>query len=136
MNNLLKNKLTILLIEDDAKLSLIEELILTDEGYNVVKAATGERGLEIITDQQIDLVILDLMLPDTSGQTLLAKIRRLRPEIKVIIMTGHEDVDSYIETIQRGAIDYMIKPVAPAALISVLKKVLEIGKHEVKIETA
>ncbi len=51
-------------------------------------------------------------------------------------MTGHEDVDSYIETIQRGAIDYMIKPVAPAALISVLKKVLEIGKHEVKIEAA
>ncbi len=76
MNNLLKNRFTILLIEDDAKLSLIEELILTDEGYNVVKAATGEKGLEIITAQQIDLVILDLMLPDTSGQALLAKIRR------------------------------------------------------------
>lgn len=124
MNNLLKNRFTILLIEDDAKLSLIEEQILTDEGYNVVKAATGEQGLEIITAQQIDLVILDLMLPDTSGQALLTKMRRLRPEVKVIIMTGHEDVDSYIETIQRGAIDYMIKPVAPAALLTVLKKVL------------
>lgn len=124
MNNLLKNKFTILLIEDDAKLSMIEEHILTDEGYDVIKAATGEKGMDVITAQPVDLVILDLKLPDTTGQTLLPKIKRLRPEIKVVIMTGHEDVASYVETIQRGAIDYMIKPVAPAALITVLKKVL------------
>jgi len=119
-----QKKFTILLVEDDIDLSLIEKTILMEEGYNVVTAATGADALGLLEVYKIDLVVLDLNLPDINGEALLGKMKKIKPKIKVIIMTGQEDIDSYIHTLQLGAIDYLIKPVSPNGLTGVLKKIL------------
>lgn len=119
-----QNRFTILLVEDDIDLSLIEKTILMEEGYNVITAATGLKALGLLDDHKIDLVVLDINLPDINGKALLEKMKRIKPNIKVIIMSGQEDIDSYKHTLQLGAIDYLIKPVSPDGLTGVLKKVL------------
>ena len=119
-----QKKFTILLVEDDIDLSLIEKTILMEEGYNVVTAATGADALGLLEVYKTDLVVLDLNLPDINGEALLGKMKKIKPKIKVIIMTGQEDIDSYIHTLQLGAIDYLIKPVSPNGLTGVLKKIL------------
>src|SRR3989304_7007395 len=99
-----QKKFTILLVEDDIDLSLIEKTILMEEGYNVVTAATGADALGLLEVYKIDLVVLDLNLPDINGEALLGKMKKIKPKIKVIIITGQEDIDSYIHTLQLGAI--------------------------------
>jgi DNA-binding NtrC family response regulator len=112
------------MVDDDKNLLFIQGEILAEEGYDVLTAATGSEALMSLERQHVDLVILDLNLPDIGGDALLQKIKRLHPNVKVIIMTGHEDIDSYVETMRKGATDYLIKPLPPKSLINVLKKVL------------
>lgn len=118
------NNHTILIVDDNRELSFLHQEVLADKGYNVLTAATGAEALALIESRSIDLVILDLHLPDINGETLFGKVKRIKPDIKVIIMTGYEDVESYVKTSQLGAIDYLIKPVSPKGLINVLKKAL------------
>lgn len=104
---------TILIVDDDRELSMVLEHTLTNKGFNVITAGNGGDALEHLRNWAIDLVVLDLMLPDMEGEVVLRKMKQLRPRAKVIIMTGHEDVESYVHTAQMGAADYLIKPVSP-----------------------
>lgn len=115
---------TILIVDDNKDLLILHREVLEGKGYNIITASTGEEALILIESRSIDLTLLDLNLPDIKGDKLMGKIKRVKPEIKVIIMTGHEDVESYIRTSQLGAIDYLIKPVSPAGLVNVLRKAL------------
>ena len=84
---------TILHIEDEEAISRLVETLLTSYGYAVLEAKDGQEGWEIFTQKQntIDLVLLDLSLPNLSGQELLAQILVDAPETKVIIVTGYLD---------------------------------------------
>ena len=77
----------ILLIDDDPGLSEVVELLLTREGYAVARAGTVKAGLERIRKSRLDLVITDLRLPDGSGLDAIGAIRRLRPELPIIMIT-------------------------------------------------
>lgn len=122
--NASEKNFTILLVDDNKDLLLVQGEVLSDEGYNVVTAETGRDALELLECRPVDLVILDLKLPDTDGEVLMEKMKRMRPMVKIIIMTGNDDIDTYIQTLQKGAIDYLIKPFSPKGLVTVLKKVL------------
>ena len=117
-------KHTILLVDDNRDLLLVQGAILAEEGYNVITGATGAEAMELLEGSHVDLVILDLKLPDIDGEALMGKMKRIRPGAKFIIMTGCDDISKYIETLQNGAIDYLIKPFSPKGLVKVLKKVL------------
>lgn len=120
---------TILIVEDDSDLSLILQYALSKEGFNVFTAVNGTEALNLLEDWAIDLVVLDLNLaPDMDGKTVLRKMKQIRPRTKVIIMTGREDVESYIQTTQSGAIDYLIKPVSPKKLLCAIEKSLQLTK--------
>lgn len=118
---------TILLIEDDISLSIIETHILLQSGYHVLTASSGKEAFGLIEDWAIDLVILDINLPDMDGKTVLRRLKQIRPDIKVIITTGYEDADSYVQTIQDGVAEYLVKPVSPKRLIASVEKVLSEG---------
>lgn len=122
------NSHTILVVDDNIELSHILEYALTDNGFNVITAGNGADALEYLMNWAIDLVILDLKLPDMEGEVVLRKIKQLRPRTKVIIMTGYGDVESYVHTAQTGATDYLIKPASLKELLCVIEKSFQLTK--------
>src|SRR5256885_1648152 len=100
----------ILFVDDDPGLSEVVELLLTGEGYAVVCASSVKAGLERLRRTRIDLVITDLRLPDGTGLDAIAAIRRLRPELPIIMITSYSSIESAIGALRAGAVDYIIKP--------------------------
>ena len=97
---------TILIIEDDISIGNVLEETLTREGYAVLRAYSGTEALFVLSQEKIDLVLLDLMLPGLNGEEVLPKIKG----IPVIVVSAKVDVDSKVEVLLGGAVDYVTKP--------------------------
>ena len=122
-----------ILIVDDQKLirdSL--KVVLEKDSYEVHLAETGYKGLEIIGKGGIELVLLDIRLPDIDGIEVLKKIRAIDPDIIVIMMTGYATVETAVQAIKLGAVDYVNKPFKTRALTTIVKLALE--THKLKRE--
>lgn len=114
----------ILLVEDDAKLARFVELELTHEGYEVAKAEDGQTGASLALDQDVDLVLLDLMLPGLSGMEVLRRIRR-QSDVPVIVLTARDDVMDKVAGLDAGADDYVTKPFAIEELLARIRVALK-----------
>ena len=115
----------ILVIDDDRSIRETLELYLTEEGYEVVTAATGTEGLNRFVETSPDVVILDIRLPDVDGFTVLEDLREDEENVKVIMITAHHDMDSTISAMKGGAFDYIHKPVNVDELDMAIKKALK-----------
>lgn len=113
----------ILIIEDDFSLRTLLEKFLHKNGFDVVVTDQGRIGLEIMSSHPVDYVLLDLRLPDSNGIDILQQIKKLYPNIVVIMMTFYDDVRSAVSAIKSGARDYLTKPINPEELLSLLKPV-------------
>lgn len=114
----------ILIIDDDKlSLKLIRE-ILERSGYQISEAEDGESALKMIRSVHPSLVVSDFQLPGINGLEVLAEIRKLNSGLPVILLTGHGDVPLTIRSIQRGAFDYLEKPIDPAQLRNTVHKAL------------
>ncbi len=102
----------ILVIEDEAAIADFLRRGLEGEGHSVSTADDGEEGERLALDEQIDLVILDRMLPGRDGLQVLDGIRRAKPGLPVIVLTARGEVEDRIEGLDRGATDYVSKPFA------------------------
>lgn len=100
----------ILIIEDDDKIARIIQLELEYEGYEVSIAHTGREGMAFIESKKIDLVILDVMIPELNGMEVLRRIRQANNEIIVIMLTARSSVYDKVNGLDLGANDYMTKP--------------------------
>jgi two-component system response regulator ArlR len=98
----------ILIIEDEPKISRYLELELTHEGYTVQTAFDGETGLTAALSGNVDLVLLDLMLPGMSGIEVCRRIRR-QSDVPIIIVTAKDDVSDKVSGLDTGADDYITK---------------------------
>ena len=115
----------ILVVDDDRDmLSLLDDL-LSGEGYKVVKAKSGAEALAAIAKSRPDLVMIDVLLPDEDGLTLLAQIKREHPELEVIVMTAFGGSSSAIKAMRVGAYDYVTKPFETDDLLATLARVFE-----------
>jgi len=114
---------TLLFIEDDDAIRLALRLALEDEGYSVVEAANGATGLDAFQSNEIDLVLLDLRLPDLSGFDVC---RALRAEsiVPIIIITAQTDTHDMVAGLEAGADDYVTKPVVPKELAARIRALL------------
>lgn len=103
-----------ILVVDDSRLSrsLCVD-ILTEEGFEVEPVSTGLLALDKIRTQGFDLVILDLVLPDISGQEVMRRAMQMKASTDFIIMTGHASLDSAVSCLKSGASDYLTKPINP-----------------------
>jgi len=124
----------ILVIDDDRSIRETLELYLTEEGYEVVTAATGTEGLNRFVETSPDVVILDIRLPDVDGFTVLEDLREDEENVKVIMITAHHDMDSTINAMKGGAFDYIHKPVNVDELDMAIKKALKTREMEQKID--
>ncbi len=117
-------KSRILIVEDEEKLRRVIELQLTSEGYEVEKAASAEEAIS--TMDRADLIITDLRLPKMGGLELLALVRRQNSHAPVIVMTAYGTVETAVEAMKTGAVDFLLKPFSLDHLSAVVRKALEV----------
>ena len=110
------NMTQLLLIEDDARIRRVVEAGLGARGFSVAAAPDGRSGIELLRTLPVELVLLDLMLPDVDGLVLLEAIRGARPRLPVIALTARDDAGSKIDGFEGGADDYVTKPFSLAEL--------------------
>ncbi len=120
----------ILIIEDEPDAGEILSKILTEQGFTVEVATSGEEGLKQIQKDSIDLVLLDMVLPKMDGIEVLRQIKSLRPKTIVIMMTGYETVKSAVEAMRTGAYDYLTKPLAVDRMAQSIQQALQVRSIE------
>ena len=114
----------ILVVEDDLAILSGLSLNLRYEGYEVLQAQDGRTGLKKALDEQPDLVVLDVMLPEMNGYELVRELRRRRSEVPVVIVSAKGGESDKITGLDLGADDYLVKPFALQELLSRIKAVM------------
>ncbi len=112
---------TILIVEDDHGLQKYLKELLLDNGYSVSGASDGVTALNLLKKAQPDLVILDLGLPNMSGETVCLEIRKNYPTLPVIILTAKDTISDIVQGLSLGADDYMTKPFVADELLARIK---------------
>ncbi|MFQ5911755.1 MAG: sigma-54-dependent transcriptional regulator [Nitrospinota bacterium] len=115
----------ILVIDDEASHRMMLKAVLSDEGYAVRLAATGEDGLRAVEEEVFDLILLDIRMPGIGGIETLRRIRAISPTVPVLMMTAYGTVNSAVEAMKLGAYDYLEKPLDVEVLKITLRNVLE-----------
>lgn len=121
----------ILIVEDEIKIARFLELELKHEGYEVLLAGDGRLGLEKALKGNVDLVILDIMLPGLSGIEVCRRIR-LESQVPIIMLTAKDDVTDKVAGLDMGADDYMTKPFAIEELLARIRVALNRKKYTVE----
>jgi DNA-binding response OmpR family regulator len=118
-------KAQILLMEDEAVVAEGLQMILSEDGYGVEIAGTGNGALERLHSKQYDLLVADLCLPDINGMEVIKKLKATRPETFVIVITGYSTVDTAVEAMRVGASDYLAKPFTDEQIRTAVVKTLQ-----------
>ena len=105
----MQERQTILLVEDDTDISRLLRLEIEEAGFEVITCDTGVRGLSAIREEDPDLIILDLGLPDFDGAEVARRVRKTS-ETPIIILTAKDDIATKVELLNAGADDYLTKP--------------------------
>ena len=124
------SKRRVLIVDDEA---IVRESIkdwLKDVGYEVATAESGEEALEMMKKQDFGVVVLDVRLPGKTGLEILKEVKAVKPEIKSIIITAYPSEETTAEAKKLGAIDYLIKPIAPDDLERLIRETLQKAESE------
>ncbi|MCU0538472.1 MAG: response regulator [Desulfobacterales bacterium] len=118
----------LLVVDDEEKVRIYLARLLVNRGYQVETAADGASALEKLTHQEFDVVLLDIIMPGMGGMEVLPQLKKLKPKVQVIMLTGNASVTIGVESIKRGAFDYLLKPVDLERLNECLTQALEHGR--------
>jgi len=120
----------ILIVDDDGEFRnhLIE--VLKEEGYQIESASSAKEAYALLSAGEFDIVLLDYLMPKQSGVDAISEIKRLRPKIKVIMITAFASIEHAIDAIKRGATDYISKPFKIDNLLLTIRRVLEEAKFD------
>ena len=113
----------ILIIDDERSIHEVVRAYLEREGFIVYGASDGREGLELAMSKRPQLVVLDLMLPDLSGEEICRRLRD-RSDVAILMLTAKSSEDQRVEGLQLGADDYLTKPFSPRELVARVKAVL------------
>ena len=128
------DNIDILVVDDDISHCTILQALLRGWGYNVAQANSGRQALEQVREQVFDLVLCDVRMAEMDGIATLKEIKALNPAIPVLIMTAYSSVETAVEALKTGALDYLIKPLDFDNLQATLEKALA-HTHSVDAET-
>jgi len=109
------------IVEDDVAFGKMLTSFLERKGFQVTVSLTGQNARKTISENNFDLLITDLKLPDDSGLDLLEFSQKTSPNTKVILMTGYAEVDTAVKAIKKGALDYISKPFRPEELLMIIE---------------
>lgn len=114
----------ILIVDDEASLRQTLARILQRAGFEVTTTINGTEALALLSQHSFDLVYLDIRMPDMSGLDVLKTIHTKYPELPVILFTAQPDLNSAVEALRSGAIDYLLKPLKPQTIIERTRSIL------------
>lgn len=118
----------VLVVDDERLIRWALREKLTGEGYEVVEAVDGKEAEHAMESGSFDCALLDLRLPDTDGVALLRKIHRSRPDLPVILVTAYSSIDSAVEAMKCGAVDYVSKPFNMDEIAATVRHAIEAGE--------
>jgi two-component system nitrogen regulation response regulator NtrX len=116
---------TILVVDDEQGIREVLQDVLADEGHRVITVEDGFRALEILEEGTADLVILDVWLPNMGGIDVLKRIRDGWPEIEVVVISGHANINMAVQAVKIGAFDFLEKPLSLEKTITVVENALK-----------
>jgi two-component system response regulator HydG len=119
---------SILIIDDDVTFGLMLKTLLEKNNYKVTSVFSPIDAKRIIQDNDFDVVFTDLRMPDVSGMELIRLIKNKLPKAQIIMMTGYADISTAIESIKKGAFDYIPKPLNPDEVLNVVREALDAAK--------
>jgi len=121
-------KASILVIDNDENVGILFKEMLRETGYQVIMVQEPKKGLELIKDNQFDLVFLDLKMPEMDGIKVLKRIRALKPEMPVTIVTGFADSDLMMQALEYAPFGVMKKPFSSKDVMTAANNYLHLGR--------
>jgi len=129
-NPVTQKPVCILAIDDDARICRLIQRFLEPAGYRIITAPSGSEGLVYLRTESIDLVLLDLEMPVMNGPAFIGELKKIRPDIPVIVVTGYPDGNLMLEASRLGPLMLIAKPIDRKMLLSALTLTLEGSKTE------
>ncbi len=126
---------TILVVDDERNILLTLSQALQLEGYRVELASDAKVALDVLGARPVDAVLMDVKMPDMDGLTALSKMRELKKDLPVIMMSGHGTIDTAVKATQLGARDFLEKPISRDRMLLALKNALEHVKIVEELQT-
>lgn len=122
----------ILVIDDEEVVRSVTAKILKKAGYQVLTAESGEAGLALFRShqEQIRCVVLDLTMPFMSGNLVFARLKAMRPDVKVILMSGYVSAEALKQFNNQGVFDFVEKPYEPQLLVSMVNAAVDLDRRE------
>jgi DNA-binding NtrC family response regulator len=117
-------KATILVVDDEHGVRQSFNMVLKDD-YNVLLAENGAEAIDIFRKNSVDLILLDILLPDTDGLALLEKLKGIDPNMEIIMVTAVKEIQTAVKAIKLGAYEYIVKPFIVDDVINIIKRALE-----------
>ncbi len=120
---------SVLIVDDDPTQRRILQAVIEKSGFSTLQAADGDSALDMVfapNGDNIDIVLLDLVMPGKSGMDTLKELNAKRPNLPVIVLTGTGSIDAVVKAMQDGARDFLVKPASPERIIISLRNALEI----------
>ncbi|HLV00215.1 MAG TPA: sigma-54 dependent transcriptional regulator, partial [Acidobacteriota bacterium] len=114
----------ILLVDDDRNFLRVLNYHIEDLGFHTVALSSPRKALQSLQELEIDLVVSDLRMPEMDGIELLKEIKKLSPELPVIVLTAHGSIDRAVEAIKNGAFDFLTKPFEKEEVLQTIKNAL------------
>jgi two-component system response regulator AtoC len=119
---------SILVVDDETKMRRLLEIMLTQLGYEVYQAEDGQKALNFLNTQTVDLVITDLKMPNIDGIELLRQLREQKNDVSVIVVTAYGTVQTAVDAMKYGACDYIVRPFEIEAVEAAVKRALKLSK--------
>jgi NtrC-family two-component system response regulator AlgB len=123
----------ILVVDDDAHIVRTLEIMLQDDGHDVLSAKSGEEALARLDRQSVDIALVDLQLPGMSGTELLRHLRDVHRDIHAVIITAHGSIETAVEAMKEGAFDYLTKPFSPDQVRHRLQQIEHVARLQIEV---
>jgi DNA-binding NtrC family response regulator len=124
----------ILIVDDDHKIRSVLSEILEAKGFSSIQASGGKQALELVQKAAPDVILLDLKMPGMDGRATLEELKKIAPDIPVIIITAHGDVPTAVDAIKIGAYDFLLKPPDFDTLLIVVRRAVEKRGLELRVQ--
>lgn len=126
----------ILVIDDDVDTCSLLSRFLGKHGFEVTAAHSGKSALPMLRENKYNLILSDFRLGDFDGTQMLAEIKKISPDVPVIIITGYSDIKTAVNVIKSGAYDYVAKPLIPDEILHIIKRALDSSSVKKPVEPA
>jgi DNA-binding response OmpR family regulator len=126
----------VLVVDDDETLRVTLAQVLEEAGYEVSKAKNGVDGLSVLKqDPNFDVILSDVRMREMDGLQFLGELRNHYPEISVMMMTGHGTVDTAVQAMREGAVNYLLKPISRRGLLEGVREAIQLRTEKLQKRT-